>query len=122
MDRIWFEVETYEINVARELEARIGGQLVKFPAYIVCRGMHKKTGTKYYASIYFLADESPAPDNWFSSEYKRGIMLVPRWQFEWYVDLLRNEKPIYCYIESERPNYSGLSTGAEPVGEEEIIR
>jgi hypothetical protein len=36
-----------------------------------------------------------------------------------YVDLVRNEKPVYAYLNSDKPQWNSISTSNEPVGEEE---
>lgn len=109
-----FEVKTYEVSVAREMGGVAGGLSVKFPAYIICRG------DEYHAVIYALADTSPVPENTFIPSAKRGTIFVPRWQFEWFRDLVRNEKPIYCYLNSDTPKSNSISTSREPVGEGEL--
>jgi subtilisin family serine protease len=109
-----FQVDTYEMKVARELNASGQGMSIKFPAYIRCEG------EEYHVVIYVLDDTSPVPENTFLPQYKRGTIFVPRWQYEWYVDLLRNEKPVYCYLNSETPKWNSLYTGSEPVGEQEV--
>ncbi len=109
-----FEVKTYEIKIAREINASDKGQELKFPAYVVGRG------DEHHVVVYILDDASTVPENSFVPQYKRGTIFVPRWQYEWFVDLLRNESPVFCYLNSENPRWNALYTGAEPVGEQEI--
>ena len=78
MATITFEVKTYEVKIARELNASADGLSLKFPAYILCRG------DKYHVVVYIL------------------------------------EKPVYCYLNSDSPNWNALYTGQEPVGEHEL--
>lgn len=114
MATVHFEVKTYEITVARELNGTTGGLNLKFPVCILCKGV------EYHAVVYALDDTSPVPANTFLPAYKRGTIFVPRWQYEWFLDLLRNEKPVYCYLNSDTPKWNSLYTGAEPVGEREV--
>ena len=114
MATIKFEVLTYEVTIARELNAMSGGVSLKFPAYVVCKG------AEYDAVIYVLDDTSPVPANTFTPATKHGTMFVPRWQFEWIRDLLRNETPVYCNLNSDTPKWNSLSTGTEPIGEGEV--
>ena len=109
-----FEITSYEVKVARELNGSVQGMNLKFPAYIVCRGK------KYHVVVYVLDDSSPVPNNTFLPEYKRGTIFVPRWQYDWFLDILRNEKPVYCYLNSNTPKWNSLYTGKEPVGEQEL--
>ena len=52
---------------------------------------------KYYMHVYLSSDKYPA-----------------------YIDILRNEKPLYFYYDMER-NLSYITTEDEPVGEEENL-
>jgi hypothetical protein len=69
--------------------------------------------------IYFLKPDSPDMDNLYLVDRKLGRIVVPWDQFPVYVDLLRNEKPIYAYLNSNTPISNRVYTGQEPVGEEE---
>ncbi len=60
------------------------------------------------------------PENTFLPAVKRGAIFVPRWQFTWFLDLVRNETPVYCYLNSDTPKWNSLYTGQEPVGEQEL--
>jgi hypothetical protein len=44
---------------------------------------------------------------------------VPYDLYPTYVDLLRNEKPLKIYLNSDKPEWNQLLTGDEPVGEGE---
>jgi hypothetical protein len=114
MTVVTFEIKTYEITIAREMNGSAEGKNLKFTAYINC------TGDVYRATVYVLDDTSYVPANTFNTAIKWGNIFVPRWQFEWFCDLLRNEKPVYCYLNSDTPKWNSLSTGSEPVGEAEI--
>ena len=108
-----FEVNTYDIRLARRLDTHVEGNLVRYNASITCRG------TQHALIIYFLDETSYVPNNAYYPDQKRGTSYLPRAQFQSYVDLLRNEKPIYCFLNSSYPLQNGLYTGAEPVGEGE---
>lgn len=114
MARQAFEITSYEVKVAREMGGTAQGVSAKFPAYILCKGK------EHQVVIYALHDSSPVPDNTFLPPYKHGTIFVPRWQYDWFLDMLRNEKPVYCYLNSNTPKSNSLYTGKEPVGEQEI--
>ncbi len=114
MATVTFEIKTYELKIARELNGTAGTLSLKFPAYILCRG------DEYHVVVYVLDDTSPVPGNTFLPAYKRGTIFVPRWEFEWFLDLVRNEKPVFCYLNSDTPKWNSLYTGQEPVGEHEV--
>lgn len=49
----------------------------------------------------------------------KAASYVPAEQFPWYVDLLRNEKPVGAYLNSDQPMLNTLRTFLELTGEEE---
>ena len=108
-----FEVSTYDVRLARQLDLHVDGNLVRYHAAISCRG------SGYTLAIYFLTDTSYVPNNAFDAAAKRGTMYLPREQYEMYADLLRNEGPVYCFLNSSYPLHNGIYTGTEPVGEGE---
>ena len=108
-----FEVSSYDIRLARQLDTPVAGNLVRYHACITCRG------AEYTLLIYFLTNSSFVPNNTFYANQKRGTMYLHQDQLPWYVDLLRNERPIYCFLNSSYPNQNGVYTGAEPIGEAE---
>ncbi|MBM4465726.1 MAG: hypothetical protein FJ014_09280 [Chloroflexi bacterium] len=107
-----FPVASYRVALARQMT--LGGGAIKFYAYITCRGAD---GHKF--TIYFLQPDSQVPDNIYNPANKVGSAYLPAEQFSWYIDLLRNEKPVYAYLNSDRPIDNYLYTGEEPVGEGE---
>lgn len=108
-----FEVSSYDVRLARQLDVDVDGNLVRYCAAVTCRG------ADYILIIYFLTESSFVPNNTFNSSQKRGTMYLPQKQMPWYVDLLRNERPIYCFLNSSYPNQNGIYTGTEPVGDAE---
>lgn len=106
-----FQISTYEIKLARQMTT--GGGAIQFYSYVTCRG------GGYTLLIYFLKPGSPDMDNIYLADRKRGRIVVPWDQFPVYVDLLRNEKPIYAYLDSDKPISNCVYTGQEPVGEAE---
>jgi hypothetical protein len=48
-----------------------------------------------------------------------GAIFVPFSELYQYVDIARNEKPLYASLNSDNPNWMSLTTSAEPVGEGE---
>lgn len=74
-------------------------------------------------TIFFVSDISSAPHNKGFIEPNKvvGHIYVPERQYAWYLDLLRNEGPVYAVVNDERPDFENrLRTGAEPVGEGEL--
>ena len=108
-----FEVSTYDVRFARQLDTHVDGNLIRFHASITCRG------AEHTLIVYFLTESSFVPNNAFYADQKKGTIYLPRDQYQWYIDLLRNERPVHCLLNSSYPNQNGIYTGAEPVGEGE---
>jgi hypothetical protein len=107
-----FKVASYQVKLARQMT--IGGGAIKFYAYVVCRSAD---GHRFVP--YFLRPDSGPADNVYNPAAKWATAYLPAEQFSWYVDLLRHEKPVYAYLNSDKPIGNRLYTGKEPVGEEE---
>ena len=50
---------------------------------------------------------------------KTGAIYVAASMLQAYVDILRNEKPLFAYCNADRPEWSNISTEHEEVGEGE---
>jgi hypothetical protein len=65
-------------------------------------------------TIFFASDISSAPRNQGIIEPNKviGHIYVPERQYAWYLDLLRNEGPIYAMVDDQRPDFANsLRTG-----------
>lgn len=108
-----FCVDTYSITLGDAMTATWSGVLIKARGIIQCRG----EGWRFIA--YFLTEDSPVPYPVVVRRNKVGAIFRPFEEMSAYVDLLRNEKPVYAYLNSAKPQWNSLSTAQEPVGEEE---
>ena len=108
-----FLVEHYQVALGYKLSGVAQGQKVTFRGYIVCYG------SDHTFALYFLTDDSFVPNPSYKPDYKRGTIYLPHSEFMRYIDLVRNEKPIYAYLNEENPEWNSLKTAKEPVGEEE---
>jgi len=106
-----FVVETYKVAVGRFPINRV--------ASIDCRSARSAYGSYDLLSVHFNIPGSPMPNNSASPDATRGGLHVTAEQFSWYMDLLRNEKPVHAYINSDKSVWNQLYTGEEPVGEGE---
>ena len=105
-----YQVTNYEIHLATANS--LSGGAIKFYATILCTSA---AGDRF--AIYFLRPDSGPATNVFNPAAKWATSFVPAEQYPWYADLLRNEKPLYARLNSDRPEWNTLSTTAEPVGE-----
>ncbi len=92
------------------------GQMLKVRGVIDC------VGDGHHAYVIALADSSPLPANRYDAARKIVWIFSRSDQFPWHIDMLRNEKPIYCFGNADPTTGLGmccLSTSSEPVGEGE---
>ena len=106
-----FEVLSYDVELTRETEIEPG---VRCCAIVTCHG---PAGQQMV--LYFVQPGDAVPDNCYDPARGVGSSFLPAEQYLWYVDILRNEKPVFARMHSERPGWNKLFTGAEPVGEGE---
>ena len=113
MNAAVFEIKQYMI-VWRQLETmNFRGTTIKI------RGLVRCTGDEYSMDVYFLASDSPFPMPVFDEPNKRGYMFLNIQDIHAFVDMLRNEKPIYGHLRGDRPEWTSVTTSNEPVGENE---
>ena len=90
------------------------------PAIIFCIGKPTQNLT-----IFFCEDNAALPANiiQINDATTSAYLYVPAEQYPWYVDILRNEKPVYALL-FEEPEAIIVSTSDESVGEgeKEIFR
>ena len=84
------------------------------PARINC---YADDGYRVY--VIFKADGSALPDNTYNPSAKTGVGYDYASNFPAYMDMLRNEKPIWVTINEERASYVVYAAGEE-VGEGEM--
>jgi hypothetical protein len=115
MPRVKFTVLNYTISLHRSLAWNLGGQGVVQVASILC------TGDSDHRLIVGFQPQNESPSaNYYDAGTKNAYLIRPESEFPWYVDLLRNEKPIFAHIDEDRPVFIFLYTGSEPVGEGEL--
>jgi hypothetical protein len=68
--------------------------------------------------IYFLTPDSPAPKPpaYTKSTGILGNFCVPYNQMPFYIDLLRNEKPVWFQLVTDKPEFNSVRTSWEPIG------
>jgi hypothetical protein len=109
-----FPVEYYTITLGHALTATWGGTEIR------ARGIVSCFGGDHRFIAYFLTDDSPVARPVYITTNRVGAIFLPFREMAPFVDLLRNEKPIYAYLNSDTPQWNSLRTTQEPVGEEEF--
>jgi hypothetical protein len=106
-----FEVKNYSIHLTRNMEQSPGCNAV-----IQCKG---PDGEKYSVLFYMTGDHLP---NNFTDFDKgtAGISHRPSAEYIWYIDLLRNEHPVWATLDDRNPDQNRIWC-SEPVGEGEIF-
>jgi len=108
-----FVVEKYSLKLGHGLTATWSGTRIKARGVVACHG-----GDHRFIA-YFLTDDSPVPNPVYVVANKVGAIFLPFNEMPPFVDMLRHERPIYAYLNSDRPEWNNISTSMEPVGEEE---
>lgn len=115
-ETVVFEVKEYMV-VMRQLEN------IKWHtgANVRLKGIVRCIGDEHVMDIYGLAADSDVPLAEYlpTEEEKKGYMFVPFEDLPVFIDLLRNEKPIYAHLRGDNPEWTSLMTTKEPVGEGE---
>ena len=99
----WFQIESYKVCLMRS------------SPIIICESV---SPTRRLC-IYFHHSGETIPDNYCNAKQTFGEIYARAEEYIWYIDILRNEKPVYAYIDNVKPSLNQITTGLEPVGEEE---
>lgn len=108
-----FEIKEYMI-IWRQLELmNFNDMTLRIKALVRC------TGGEYTMDVYFLDDQSPVPEPTYDVSNKKGYMFLSVHDILPFVDMLRNERPVYGHLRTDRPDWMSVTTAKEPVGEGE---
>ncbi len=121
MDTVMFEIKQYMV-IWRQVEVRdFGGVAVQIRGIVRCSGSEPKSGENYSIDVIFFAPDSPYPAQpIFEVENKKGYLFMPISDIAAFVDIMRNEAPIYGHLRTDRPDWMSITTSQEPVGEGEF--
>jgi len=115
-----FEIREY-MAIFRQLEERdFNGVRAKIRGIIRCSGVAPNTETQYRLDVYFLTTDSPVPMPQVDLVSNSGVIFMPFADMHTLIDVLRNEKPIYGHLRGDRPEWTSITTGNEPVGSGEL--
>ena len=112
MKSIRFKVKRYQITMGADLPSIESGRDVKVCAIIGCYG------DEYKLMINFVAENEGQPKAVYDVDKKTGAIFLPISRLRGYIDLLRNEKPIFAHL-SEKAEWITIGTEHEPIGEAE---
>ena len=115
-----FDIETYGVHLTDSLD--LGSGVIAAGATSVrMRGAIACKGSDHVFFMIFLAPGSSVPEAFYRPADKLGAIFLPFGDIAPYVDLLRNEKPLTAFLDSDKPWRNGIFSALEPVGEGELF-
>jgi hypothetical protein len=109
-----FEIGGYTIKLGRRLTTTVAGQTVTAIGFISCVGEDFLN-----VNAYFVDDDSPMPEPVLSRDGNTGTLFLRRQLMPLWTDVLRNERPIFGFIDTAQPGATYITTKVEPVGVQE---
>ncbi len=111
-----FEIEKYMV-IFRQLEEReFDGITARIQGIVRCTGTGTQDNGEYRLDVYFLTTDSEFPAPHVTLEEKTGAIFLPIADMQIFVDVMRNEKPIYGHLRGDNPQWTSVTTADEPVG------
>jgi hypothetical protein len=113
----FFEVKNYMV-IFRQLEERdFDGVVAQIRGLVRCTGIGTQDDhDEYRLDVYFLSPGSDYPAPQVNLEDKSGAIFMPVDNMMMFVDVLRNEKPIFGHLRRDNPQWTSITTTNEPVG------
>ena len=118
MTNKWVAVTSYVLQAGYKSTTSFDGVMIAMQGYLEC-----STADGGKLIVYGLHPSSPVPAApSYNPAIDVGAIFVPFADLPTYVDLVRNEKPVYAHLNSESLDWMCLTTSPEPVGEAEARR
>lgn len=111
-----FEIKNYMV-IWRQLEEReFAGVNARIRGLVRCNGIGKDDHADYRLDVYFLSSDSDVPDPQVDIANRRGAIFMSISDIHAFVDILRNERPIFGHLRGDNPQWTSVTTTNEPVG------
>lgn len=111
-----FEIKNYMV-IWRQLEERdFAGVNARIRGLVRCNGVGMDDQDSYRLDVYFLSPDSAVPDPQVEIADRRGAIFMSIGDIHAFVDILRNEKPIFGHLRGDVPQWTSVTTSNEPVG------
>ncbi len=111
-----FEIKRYMV-IWRQLEVRDFGEVqARIRGLVRCSGIGTGEPQEYRLDVFFLAPDSPVPAPQVDIANRRGAIFMHISDIHAFVDILRNEKPIFGHLRGDHPQWTSVTTTNEPVG------
>ena len=111
-----FEIKKYMV-IWRQLEEReFGGVNARIRGLVRCTGHGAADSEDYRLDVYFLSPDSEVPAPQVDVANRRGAIFMAISDIHAFVDILRNERPIFGHLRGDYPQWTSITTTNEPVG------
>lgn len=111
-----FEIKNYMV-IWRQLEEReFSGVIARIRGLVRCNGIGADDPESYRLDVYFLSPDSDMPDPQVDIANRQGAIFMPIADLFAFVDILRNESPIFGHLRGDFPQWTSVTTTNEPVG------
>lgn len=111
-----FEIKNYMV-IWRQLEEReFASVKARIRGLVRCNGVGADDQESYRLDVYFLSPDSDMPDPQVDIANRRGAIFMPIADLFAFVDILRNESPIFGHLRGDFPQWTSVTTTNEPVG------
>jgi hypothetical protein len=111
---IHFEIKNYQITLGDRTTSKWSGEDVRARGIVACFGDNQRI------LFYFMPEGESMPDPIANYGARLVVLFLPFNVMHAYVDILRNEAPIFGNLDLENPEETYISTMHEPVGEGEL--
>ena len=111
-----FEIKNYMV-IWRQLEERdFAGVTAGIRGLVRCNGVGMEDQESYRLDVYFLSPDSDVPAPQVDIANRQGAIFMPIGDIFAFVDILRNESPIFGHLRGDYPQWTSVTTTNEPVG------
>ena len=90
--------------------------MARIRGLVRCNGVGTADKGDFRLDVYFLAPDSDTPEPQVDISNRRGAIFMPISDIYAFVDILRNEKPIFGHLRGDYPQWTSVTTTNEPVG------
>jgi hypothetical protein len=113
-----FAVLNYWITMGQRQAMTVAGFTIQVQGRVRALGGIPPGGVPMQLTVYGLHPRSLVPTGEYCNATEtEGAVFVPFADLPQYVDVVRNERPVYCHLDKVSGSY--LYTGLEPTGEQE---
>lgn len=111
-----FELKNYMVIFRQSEERDFEGVTAIIRGLVRCTGIGVNDEADYQLDVYFLEAGRDFPAPQINLDEKKGAIFMPMMDMSTFVDVLRNEKPIYGHLRADNPSLTSVTTTQEPIG------